>query len=92
MFEPSLRMRWIHILRALRLSLGRAAVAHSSFGLPQLVDISVFDFFDSTSPVKLFANLFICMDKLVYLSGKLVILSADYVDMIVHRIYFVLHG
>ena len=75
-----------------RLALGRAAVVHFAIRLANFVDISVFDFFNTTATVEFFPDHFISLNELVYLSGKLVILRSDYVDMIVHRVYFILHG
>ena len=88
----SLRMLRVEILRSRRLSLRRATIVHNSCRLPNLIDISVFDFLDAPSSIQLLAYCFVGLDELVYLSGKLVILSGYNVDMIVHWVYFVLHG
>jgi len=92
MFESSLRMRWIQILRPPRLPLRRSTVVYVCVRRAQLVHISMFDFLHSPSSVQLLADHFIRLHELVYLPGKLVILSTDHMDMIVHRIYFILHG
>jgi len=86
------RVLRVEILRSAGLALRAAAVLDIRVTGSQLVDISVLDFLNATASVQLFANQFIGLYELVYLSGKLVILSADYSDMIIHRVYFILHG
>jgi len=53
--------------------------------------ISVLQFFNSASPVKLLPYNFICMDELVYFSGKFIVLARHNMDVVVHGVYFLLH-
>jgi hypothetical protein len=57
----------------------------------QFMVVSVLQFFNSPSAVKLLSYNFICMYKLVYLSGKFIVLARNNMDVVVHGVYFLLH-